>query len=262
MTIDAKLNERIERVFALQRATRVARKAEGAVQRIARLEKLKDVIIRSIPDIEQAMYQDLRKAPNGGKSGEIPAVLEEIEIAKKNLEAWMAPHPVETSPHFEGNATYIQYEPRGVVLLLGAWNFPFALVMSPLVPIIAAGNSAMIKPNELQPATSQVIAGIVDEIFDEQDVAVFEGGVEVAERLQQLPFDHVFFTGSPNVGKLVMAAAAKHLSTVTLELGGKCPVIVDEGYDLRSEERRVGKECRSRWSREHDKKKNIYMSNR
>lgn len=232
MTIDAKINERIERVFASQRATRVARKVEGPAQRIARLEKLRDAIVTRIPEIEQAMHQDLRKAPNGGKAGEIASVLEEIEIAKKNLEAWMAPHPVETSPHLKGNATYVQYEPRGVVLLLGAWNFPFALVMSPLVPIIAAGNSAMIKPNELQPATSKIIAEIIGSIFDEQDVAVFEGGIEVAERLQQLPFDHVFFTGSPAVGKLVMAAAAKHLSTVTLELGGKCPAIIGEGYDL------------------------------
>src|SRR5690606_24376775 len=106
------------------------------------------------------------------------------------------------------------------------------LVLQPLVPIVAAGNSAMVKPNELSPATSAVVAEIIREAFEEQDVAVFEGGIDVAERLQQLPFDHVFFTGSPTVGRLVMAAAARHLTSVTLELGGKCPAIVAPDYDL------------------------------
>jgi len=225
-------DSRIEQVFALQRATRTVRKSEGARTRIARLKDLRDAIHSRIDAIEAALHADLRRAPNGGKEGEIPAVLGEIDLAIGQLEQWMAPQPVPTSERFQGNQTFIQYEPRGVVLLLGAWNFPFALALSPLVPIVAAGNSAMVKPNELSPATSKVVAEIIQAAFDEQDVAVFEGGVEVAEALQQQPFDHVFFTGSPNVGKMVMAAAARHLSSVTLELGGKCPAIVASGYDL------------------------------
>lgn len=226
------LDTRIEQIFALQRATRAARKSEPTASRIARLKGLRDAITARIGAIEEALHTDLRRAPNGGKEGEIPAVLGEIDLAIANLEHWMAPQPVPASPHFQGSQTFIQYEPRGVVLLLGAWNFPFALALSPLVPILAAGNSAMVKPNELSPATSKVVAEIIQATFDEQDVAVFEGGIEVAEALQQLPFDHVFFTGSPAVGKRVMAAAAKHLSSVTLELGGKCPAIVAPGYDL------------------------------
>lgn len=223
---------RIEQVFALQRATRALRKRENAATRIARLTDLREAIVSRIDAIEAALHADLRRAPNGGKEGEIPAVLGEIDLAIAQLEQWMAPQAVPTSPHFQGNQTFIQYEPRGVVLLLGAWNFPFALALSPLVPILAAGNSAMVKPNELSPATSKVVAEIIQATFNEQDVAVFEGGIEVAEALQQLPFDHVFFTGSPAIGKRVMTAAAKHLSSVTLELGGKCPAIVAPGYDL------------------------------
>jgi aldehyde dehydrogenase (NAD+) len=232
MTDHSPQNARIEEIFASQRATRTARKSESAADRASRLKRLRDAISSRIAVIEQALHSDLRRAPNGGTSGEIATTLEEIDSAIAQLEQWMAPQAVPTSPQFQGSQTFIQYEPRGVVLLLGAWNFPFALVMSPLIPIIAAGNSVMIKPNELSPATSRVIAEIIRDTFETQDAAVFEGGIEVAERLQQLPFDHVFFTGSPAVGKLVMAAAARHLSSVTLELGGKCPAIVAAGYDL------------------------------
>lgn len=226
------INHRIERLFALQRATRVARKQEGAEIRGVKLARLKDAIVARIPQIEQALYEDLRKAPNGGKGGEIASVLGEIGTAIAYLEQWMAPKPVAQSSYLPNTAAHIQYEPRGVVLLLGAWNFPFALVMAPLVAIIAAGNSAIVKPNELQPATSAVIAELINSVFEEQDVAVVEGGIEVAESLQELAFDHVFFTGSPAVGKRVMAAAARHLTTVTLELGGKCPAILDNAFDL------------------------------
>lgn len=227
------INHRIERLFAIQRASRVARKQEGAEARIVKLARLKDAIVARIPQIEQALYEDLRKPPSGGKGGEITAVLGEITTAIANLEQWMAPKPVAQSSHLPNTAAHIQYEPRGVVLLLGAWNFPFALVMAPLVAIIAAGNSAIVKPNELQPASCAVIAELLGSVFEDQDVAVVNGGIDVAESLQELPFDHVFFTGSPAVGKRVMAAAARHLTSVTLELGGKCPAILDSGYDLK-----------------------------
>jgi aldehyde dehydrogenase (NAD+) len=224
--------DRIERLFAIQRASRVALKQETADVRKARLASLSEAIVARIPQIEQALYDDLRKTPNGGKGGEIASVLGEIATAIAQLEQWMARKPVEQSSFLPNTAAHIQYEPRGVVLLLGAWNYPFALVMAPLVAIIAAGNSAIVKPNELQPASSAVIAELIGSVFDEQDVAVVEGGIEVAEHLQELPFDHVFFTGSPAVGKRVMAAAARHLTSVTLELGGKCPAILDSGFNL------------------------------
>ncbi|MDE3115376.1 MAG: aldehyde dehydrogenase family protein, partial [Pseudomonadota bacterium] len=139
-----------------------------------------------------------------------------------------------------GGQFRVMYEPRGVCLLFGPWNFPFQLVLEPLVPIVAAGNCAMVKPNEMAPQTSKVTAKVIREAFGEADVAIFEGGIDLANRLLELPIDHVFFTGSPKVGRTVMAAAAKHLASVTLELGGKCPAIVDGTYDLAASAAQIG----------------------
>jgi aldehyde dehydrogenase (NAD+) len=126
----------------------------------------------------------------------------------------------------------ILYEARGVCLILGPWNFPLGLTLGPVAAAVAAGNCCMVKLTDLCPATARVAGTIIREAFDENEVAVFEGDVSVATALLELPFSHIFFTGSTRVGKLVMAAAAKHLSSVTLELGGKSPVIVDEGADI------------------------------
>jgi aldehyde dehydrogenase (NAD+) len=119
-----------------------------------------------------------------------------------------------------------------VCLILGPWNFPLGLTMGPLAAAIAAGNCCMVKLTDLCPATARVAAKIIRQAFDEKEVALFEGGVDVATALLELPFNHIFFTGSTRVGKIVMAAAAKHLASVTLELGGKSPVIVDDGVDV------------------------------
>ena len=193
---------------------------------------VREAIASRTEDIEEALHQDLRKPKMGTRNAEINSVFAEIDTAVAELASWMEPEVVEPSPHFAGNRTYIQYEPRGVVLLLGPWNFPFSLVFAPLVPIIAAGNACIVKPNELQPHTSALVADIIASVFPEEEVVCFQGGVALAEALQQLPFDHVFFTGSPAVGKRVMAAAARHLSSVTLELGGKCPAILDDSYPI------------------------------
>lgn len=230
--IDTPLFSDIKRVFELQRSNRAALKAATAEQRKARLQKLRDVIAARADEIDEALFLDLRKPRLGAQHFEITSVFGEIDLALANLDEWMKPDEVEPSPHFKGNKTYVMYEPRGVVALFGPWNFPFSLVFAPLVQIIAAGNACMVKPNEMQPRTSAVTATIIREVFDEKDVAVFEGGVSLAEALLELPFDHIFFTGSPAVGKRIMAAAAKHLTTVTLELGGKCPAVIDDGVDL------------------------------
>lgn len=222
----------IQRIFALQRSNRVDLKATTAADRIAKLVKLRDVILAHADEVSDALYQDLRKEQLGVNHYEIATVMQEIATTIEHLAQWMQPEVVEPSPHFAGNKTYINYEPRGVCLLFGPWNFPFNLVFAPLVQIIAAGNSCIVKPNEMQPVTSAVTAKIIREAFAEKDVAVLEGGIPLAEALLELPVDHIFFTGSPAVGKRIMAAAAKNLTTVTLELGGKCPMIVDHGVDL------------------------------
>jgi aldehyde dehydrogenase (NAD+) len=231
-TIDPQLKGDIERVFQLQRDNRAALKASTAAQRIARLQKLRAALTAHAVEIDAALHADLRKPLMGAQHFEVTSVLDEIDLAAAKLEQWMQPEEVTPSPHFAGHRPYIMYEPRGVVALFGPWNFPFGLVFVPLVQIIAAGNACIVKPNEMQPATSAVTAKIIREVFDEKEVAVFEGGVPLAEHLLELPFDHIFFTGSPAVGKRIMAAAAKHLTTVTLELGGKCPAVIDNGVDL------------------------------
>src|SRR5690606_507156 len=126
----------------------------------------------------------------------------------------------------------IVHEARGVCLILGPWNFPLGLTFGPLAAAVAAGNCCIVKLTDLCPATAHIAKKIVEEVFDESEVALFEGDVSVATALLDLPFNHIFFTGSTRVGKIVMAAAAKHLASVTLELGGKSPVIIDEGADI------------------------------
>jgi len=234
-TSAAAAQQEIERVFALQREHRWKAKNSDAAHRKAMLTRLKESVIAHADDARDALYADLGKPPEEPMMAEVMTVLGDIEEALAHLEEWMAPVDLDPTPGrliSEGSKARIQYEGRGVVLLFGPWNFPYQLVLAPLVPIIAAGNTAIVKPNEMAPATSALLAKIIGETFEEHEVAVFEGGVDLANALLELPIDHVFFTGSPKVATTVMQAAATHLASVTLELGGKCPAIIDETTDL------------------------------
>lgn len=230
-TVNEETQTNIQRIFSLHQENRTQLKRSSAAERNTKLQKLRDAIVKYADDIDEALFTDLRKQRLGLSHYEIQSTLQEIDTALEDLEVWMQPEEVQPSPQLGGKKAYIKYEPRGVCLLFGPWNFPFSLVFSPLVQIVAAGNSCIVKPNEMQPATSAITAKIIREVFNEQDVAVLEGGVPLANALLELPVDHIFFTGSPAVGKHIMAAAAKHLATVTLELGGKCPMIVDKNCD-------------------------------
>ena len=221
----------IEGIFALQRAHQWEVKATTAEQRIAKLQKLKSAVEAHGDEIVAAVQQDTRKPENEIRITEIGGVIANIEKNINNLDEWMKPVEVVPSMNSDDKARIV-YEARGVCLILGPWNFPLGLVFGPLAAAIAAGNCCIVKLTDLCPATAGVAAKIINEAFEEDEVALFEGDVDVATALLELPFNHIFFTGSTRVGKLVMAAAAKHLATVTLELGGKSPVIVDEGADL------------------------------
>lgn len=223
--------DEISEVFDLQTENQWVIRRSTAEQRIEKLERLRDVIRSYESEVKEALFLDLRKNEEAA-SFEMSAVYGDIDDAIASVSEWMKPVVVKTSAAFETARAKLVYEARGVVLLFGAWNFPFTLLFQPLVPIIAAGNCAIVKPNEMAPATSIVIAKIIKEAFEKYEIAVFEGGVDLANRLLELPVDHVFFTGSPAVGKVVMAAAAKHLASVTLELGGKNPVIVDKTANI------------------------------
>jgi len=222
----------LERIFALQQAHQWEIKATTAEQRKAKLKKLKAAVEAHADQIMAAVKQDTRKPEGEIKVTEVLGVLGNIQKNIDSLDEWMK--PVDVVPSMNPNdKARIVYEARGVCLILGPWNFPLGLTMGPLAAAIAAGNCCMVKLTDLCPATASVAAKIIRQAFDEREVALFEGGVDVATALLELPFSHIFFTGSTRVGKLVMAAAAKHLATVTLELGGKSPVIVDEGADVK-----------------------------
>src|SRR6056300_1159151 len=175
-----------------------------------------------------AMKADFSKGDVDVRLTEILPTLDNIKIVRKNLKNWTKPKKVKTPIILFGSTSYTQVQPKGNVLIISPWNYPIFLTLHPLTNAIAAGNTVIMKPSEHTPHTSAVMAELVASIFDEEEAYVAQGGVEVAKELLDTRFDHIFFTGSTAVGKIVMAAASKHLCSVTLELGGKSPTIVDE----------------------------------
>jgi aldehyde dehydrogenase (NAD+) len=228
---EIKVSTSVERVFTLQQAHQWEVKASTAEQRKEKLRKLKSAVEAHADEILTAVKQDTRKPEAEIRVTEILGVIGNIQRNIDHLEEWMKPVEVVPSQN-ENDEARIVHEARGVCLILGPWNFPLGLTLGPLAAAIAAGNCCMVKLTDLCPATARVAAKIIKQAFEEEDVALFEGGVEVATALLDLPFSHIFFTGSTRVGRLVMAAAAKNLATVTLELGGKSPVIVDDGANI------------------------------
>ncbi len=227
----ADLSGEIARVFALQQDYQWEVKASSATERKAKLEKLKSAVESRTEDIIAAVLEDTRKPVGEIRVTEVLNIVSNIQRNIDNLDQWMAPTQVTPSLN-PADKAQIVYEARGVCLILGPWNFPLGLTFGPLAAAVAAGNCCMVKLTDLCPATARIAGEIVREVFEEKEVALFEGDVSVASALLELPFSHIFFTGSTRVGKIVAAAAAKHLASVTLELGGKSPVIVDEGADI------------------------------
>ena len=178
------------------------------------------------------MWSDYKKPPAEVDLSEIYPVVGEIRHARRRLKRWMGPHRVGAPLALLGSRSRIVYQPKGVVLIISPWNFPFNLSLGPLVSAVAAGNCVMLKPSEMTPHASACMKRILGELFEENEVAVIEGDASVSETLLRKKFDHIFFTGSPRVGRIVMKAAAEHLTSVTLELGGKSPVIVDRSANL------------------------------
>ncbi len=198
------------------------------------LERLGAAIEARETEILTALHADLGKPAMDTWTAEIGLVLGEIRHALKHLKKWMKPRRAKVPMLAWPGKARVGREPCGVVLILGPWNYPFQLVLSPLVGAIAGGNCAILKPSELSPHTTAIISKLIRETFAEEFIAVVEGEREVSEALLTEKFDHIFFTGSTTVGRSVMTAAAKHLTPVTLELGGKCPVIVSGLHDLKS----------------------------
>jgi aldehyde dehydrogenase (NAD+) len=229
----------IDTVFAQQLDHQQAFSLSSAGDRIEMLNRLEKALIRYKQAFRDAMWADFRKPAMEVDATEIYVVLSEIRTIRKNLRRWMRPRKVGAPLALLGSKGLIRYESKGVVLIISPWNFPVNLTLGPLVAAIAAGNTAIIKPSEYTVHTSRVLAELVEEIFEPQQVALFEGGVEVAQHLLAKPFHHIFFTGSTAVGKVVMKAASEHLTSVTLELGGKSPTIIDDTANLTKSVRRI-----------------------
>ncbi|MBN2741131.1 MAG: aldehyde dehydrogenase family protein [Rhodobacteraceae bacterium] len=205
----------------------------GYSERRAALLSLRKTLRAFEGPIIAALAQDFGKPETEVRLTEIMPVQAEISHTLRHLKRWMRARRAPTTLASFGTRARILPQPKGVALIISPWNYPVTLALGPLVSALAAGCAAVIKPSELAPASAAVVAQIVAEALPEDLVSVCEGGVEVSEALLELPFDHIFFTGSPRVGKIVMGQAAKHLTSVTLELGGKSPVIVGAGADLK-----------------------------
>ena len=220
-------------VFGAQQETALRWRESDARERIARIKRLRDAMMARREQFYAAFAQDFRKAPAEVEASEFLPVMEEIRHVLGQLKRWMKPTKMWPTTTMLGTSAWVQYQPRGRVLIIAPWNYPLSLCFGPLVSALAAGNTAIIKPSEMTPAVASLMASIIAEVFPANEVAMFEGSLPTASALLALPFDHIFFTGSPAVGKIVMAAAAKHLTSVTLELGGKSPTIIDETANLK-----------------------------
>lgn len=231
--------KQLVRLVERQRAHAPVMARTTVAQRRERLRRLGAAIAARRQDILRALYADLRRPPAESELAEIHNSLQEIAFAVRHLKRWMRPQRVRTPALLFGTFSRLRFEPRGTVLILAPWNYPFSLAINPLVAAIAAGNCAVVKPSEKAPATARLVASLIGAACDEREVAVVEGGPEVAKALLELRFDHFFFTGGAAVGKLVMAAAAKHLASVTLELGGKSPAVVDQSANVVAAAQRI-----------------------
>ncbi len=222
----------IVRLFEAQRAYRPVLRAKGADHRIARIRAIRRAIEAWRPAIKEALWADFRKAPESvDKTDILPVALEAFHAAR-HVRRWMRPRRVPTPLFLFGTSSRVVYEPKGTALIMAPWNYPVNLTLGPLIGAVAAGCTAIVKPSEHVPHTSRVIRDLVASIFPPEEAVVVEGATGTSTHLLSLPFDHVYFTGSPAVGRLVMKAAAEHLTSVTLELGGKSPTIVDETADV------------------------------
>lgn len=207
--------------------------------RINALKKLKAAIKTNEKEILDALNIDLNKSEFDAYITEVGVLLEEIKFTLKHIQSWAKPEKVKTPVTHIGSSSYIYREPYGVALIIAPWNYPFQLAIAPLVGAIAAGNCAVLKPSELTPVTSAVLAKIISKTFPSDYIAVAEGAVETSESLLKEKFDYIFFTGSVPVGKVIMEAAAKNLTPVTLELGGKSPCIVHEDANIKLAAKRI-----------------------
>ena len=238
--IKPEVKAKIDTVFAQQKDYALELRKSDYRQRLAVLKRFETAFRGALDRIHESAAADFGKPGAEVDLAEIMPVLTELKHVRKHLKEWMKPEPVKVTISMLGTKSKIVKEPKGVTLVVSPWNYPFNLTFGPMMWAIAAGNTVIIKPSEMTPKMSEVIGQIVKEALRPEEVSMFEGEADVASYLTNLPFDHIFFTGSTAVGKHVMAAAAKNLTSVTLELGGKSPVIVDKSANLKKASKSIG----------------------
>jgi aldehyde dehydrogenase (NAD+) len=226
-------------LFERQRQARWRVAARSPRERRERLQRLLDLLLARRFEAHAALAADYRKVPAEVDLAELYPLAAELRLAIRRLERWARPSRVPAPLVFLGSRAWVRPEPKGQVLILSPWNYPLYLSLGPLVSAVAAGNCAVLKPSEYTPGASAFLKELLAQVFPEEEAAVLEGDAAAARDLLALPFDHVFFTGSPAVGREVMAAASRHLASVTLELGGKSPVLVDADVDPAMAARRI-----------------------
>jgi len=207
--------------------------------RLRQLDSIYKMLIDREDEILDALHVDVGKPRIEGWIAEVGFMVKEVEHTRKSLREWMKPERVPTPLVLQPGKSEVQRQPLGVVLVIGPWNYPFQLVLAPLVAAIAAGNTVVVKPSEVAPNTSALLARLLPQYLEPDAVAVVEGAVPETTALLEQRFDHIFYTGNGTVARIIYAAAAKHLTPVTLELGGKSPCVVDRDVDLDVTARRI-----------------------
>lgn len=211
-----------------------ALKNSTAKERIAKIKKIIAYLTLEKNQNKwlEALWKDLRKSKEEALTTELTPIISAAYYIYDELISWMRDQAVGAPLALAGLKSYIKFEPKGKVLVIAPWNYPLQLSINPLIHAIAAGNSVVLKPSEMAPATSAFLKEMLDGLFEPNELALVQGGVPETTALLDLPFNHIFFTGSPAVGKIVMRAAANHLTSITLELGGKSPVVIDETANI------------------------------
>ncbi|WP_433572639.1 aldehyde dehydrogenase family protein [Streptomyces sp. CA-251247] len=213
------------------RATYRAGRTAPVDWRTAQLRRLREMLTEHGTDLADALHADLGKSSTEAFRTEIDFTVREIDHTLEHLDDWLCPEPAPVPAHIGEATAWTQYDPLGVVLVIAPWNYPVQLLLTPMIGALAAGNAVVAKPSEMAPATSLVLARLLPRFLDTDAVAVVEGGIPETTALLAERFDHIFYTGNGTVGRIVMTAAAQHLTPVTLELGGKSPVFVDRDAD-------------------------------
>lgn len=232
------------RLVARHRAYFLSGRTRKIEWREAQLAALSALITDNAKDFHAALWTDLRRNWIEADLVDVDAVAKEADYARQHLGEWMRPLLMDAPPMMQPGEVRVRFDPLGVGLIIGAWNYPFLLTLSPLIAAIAAGNAAVIKPSELAPACADVLARLIPKYLDADAFSVVLGAVPETTALLEQKWDHIFFTGGPSIGKIVMAAAAKHLTPVVLELGGKCPTIVHSSANIAVAARRI---AQGRW---------------